>query len=653
MFNRYSKVTTPLLALVLSVGLSSPALAVIEAGGGRPSSESQGSDEYAGKIVGVTAGKMISGTTDGSDPHGVWGGVIKFNLYDDNGEVLSQAGAFCTDHHHPTSLGEKYNTSNEKMSCEVLYLVNNYPAQRSGIGGVEGAARQAAVWHFADGFDPTAPSNVKARAEEIIEDVEAKATTAYCQNAVKPMNVAISPDHQSAFEGQDLTFSVSVTQNEDPVSGVEVNLSTDFGALSSSTVTTDSTGKATFSVSASSNGTANIKATVNYEMPAGSILHALDYKRQKLVLAEPTPGTASATATGIFPAQGSIAVNVFHDRDMDCVKDEGEEYLSFWDVNLGQMQEDEEGGDSVKSILNTLGTSEENGLANFENVENGDYKIDYELKDGWSDVQCGGILSDESPEKDVTVDNDSHLLSFGVIRFPVVELCVFHDKNMDGVQNDEASSLIKDVPVRLVRANGSTVIGTETTTDADGKAVLTFDRASDYDVGGKNYFVEVDLPSPSWSQSMQDAWNRDVANNPETWHDTNIEDKADGWLPTLGGTDHLSKNCTLDNGDTLEYCIPLRNLKPNDHIVLACEPLASNAIASFSAEAAGTGVVVSWEVTEDGKMFIGGKKAGEKEWTIFQEMVATPSGTINVPGGYDEYGILLIDTAGKSHTAVE
>ncbi|WP_353571027.1 SdrD B-like domain-containing protein [Candidatus Albibeggiatoa sp. nov. BB20] len=492
-----SRVNTKLRASVLAALLTFGFTGVTHASfveGGTASSDSSG--DYNAKITGTSAGQSVLGTLHG-ESHSSWAGVIKLGLYDNDGNLISTAGTFCTDLQHPTSVGETYETSNEEMSCNLKYLVTNYPAEFSGLTAAEAAARQAAVWYLADGFDTSVPVSVANRTDAIVADVEANAD---CSTYEEPLILSVSTDTVIAYEGGTVTYTISATRGNQPVENEEVTLSTDFGALSTTTVMTDEFGEATFTVEASGAGTATVEATASYTMPAGVIFHALDLERQKLLLADSQEGVTSADITTVWQvAEGSITVNIFHDRDIngeDAGANEGEEDLEGWTVKLR---------DSDGNVIKTA-TTDENGLVFFNNVPNGDYTVTYDLQDTWLDTNGDEPSIEAGISETITVDNDSHYEDMGVIQTPFVDVCVYFDNNNDGIVN-EGETLLSGWDVELFRENGSSVVGASGTTNEDGKVILTFHRHSDFELGGTGYFTGL-IEQDAWN-ALQDAGDAD------------------------------------------------------------------------------------------------------------------------------------------------
>ena len=116
----------------------------------------------------------VAGTLDGN--HRYYG-AYTFNFQLSSGGIVP---VFCTDLRHYVYYGDTFVASDEVMACPVRWLLLHYPPRLSGYTpwpdqagalsniNYEMAARQAAVWHFSDGFIPytgnTIALMVKSRA---------------------------------------------------------------------------------------------------------------------------------------------------------------------------------------------------------------------------------------------------------------------------------------------------------------------------------------------------------------------------------------------------------------------------------------------------------------------------------------------------------
>lgn len=559
------KRTFAAMVAALLLGFASQSFAGFAAGSGDDGSVAAGSS-YDAILSGLGNGGGIEGTLRGQVQNEGFAGTIKIDLYKD-GTKVSTIGSFCTNITHNTYINEKYNMSSEMADCKVAYVVSKYPPLLSfaglskGQANTEAMARQAAVWYFADGYVTTGPADVKARTDAIIADAN---TNANCASLDKPMVLSVSPANQAVVAGVPASYTVTATRNGQPVAGLAVELTTDAGTLSAATVTTDNMGQATFTVSSDTAVTANVTAVAHYAMPAGTVLLGLNGERQKLVLADSQYaaagsavadiGIASAVANTVFqPSSGGLTVNVFHDRNITGAKDaDNEENLAGIKVTVY---------DSKNKSKGTL-TTDENGLVNFTGLPNDTYKVVYTLPANTLDTNNPeDRMSKTATAKMVTVNDDSKSVDFGVVKMPFVKACVYEDvpstamppaaassgkpvyytpslgqtvkyesglavvynKNGDvigktnGIRDRDwfvintksgvsvpVEKGLKGWLVKLHRKDGSSVLGAESVTGADGSAVVTFSRVSDFTVGGSDYYLEVIKTTGSqWNPKYQ------------------------------------------------------------------------------------------------------------------------------------------------------
>ena len=233
-----------------------------------------------------------------------WGGTFE-------GEVDGQSAQFyCIDLQHGIGFYKESDrhphmyTDEGPTSIEITYILNNYypfnPYPYQGAASRESreaAAVQIALWHYADGVQPsTMPdSEIKSRALEIIADANANAQYHY------PLETLIMiPTHQTIPSGTDASFVIKTFNNEgNPLGGVPVTLTTSSGTLSTtsfSTGTDGTFGPVTLSEGGSNNATVNAIADV--VIPQGTrYLHiGAPDTYQKLVLATPAGLQRKVTA---------------------------------------------------------------------------------------------------------------------------------------------------------------------------------------------------------------------------------------------------------------------------------------------------------------------------------------------------------------------
>lgn len=244
-----------------------------------------------GCFAGSGTGRFIHGTDNGV-PIKPWAGILITQINN------QQVPTFCIDLDHDISVGDCF-TFNGPTSCEVSWLLNNYPPDFN-LGVKEAAARQAAIWYYTDNFVVTSPPEIITRTQEILNTVPQP-----CSLPVNPPQITLTPSSGENLLPLETTHSmtVTVTQDGQPAVGKVVQLATSFGTLSAPSVTTDNNGQATFTVTSVQTGTAAITATLSYNLILGTVLMPSAGK-QKLGMPNPQQGTVSATATKTWDESG-------------------------------------------------------------------------------------------------------------------------------------------------------------------------------------------------------------------------------------------------------------------------------------------------------------------------------------------------------------
>lgn len=595
--SRLIKKTFATMIATLLLGFASSSFADFKPGLPADGGSVAAGSSYDAMLTAVGNGTGIQGILRGKPLNEDFAGTIVIDLYKD-GVKASTIGSFCTNITHPTYYNEKYNMSSEMADCKVAYVVSNYPPLLSFTGlskaaaNNEAAARQAAVWHFADGYVTTGPAAIKTRTDQIIADAN---TNANCASLDKPVVLTLTSDQVVIAAGTPSTYTVTASQNGQPVANLAINLTTSAGTLSAASVTTNNMGQATFTVTSDTATTANVTATANYPMPAGTVLLGLNLERQKLVLADPkyssggvaNIGIASAVASVVFqPAKGGLTVNVFHDRNISGAKDAtNEENLAGIKVTVY---------DSKNKSKGTL-TTDANGLVTFTGLINDTYRVVYTLPTNTLDTNNpANRLSNTATSKVATVNNDSQAVDFGVVKLPFVKACVYEDMprtpagkviaydpthqghamkyenglavvyNKNGKEiartngeKDADEKGLNNWGLKLYRADGSPVLGAETITGADGSATVTFPRVSDFTVGGTDYYIEAVKGSSSQWNSRYTIAPVNVFENQKvitlsatSYLDTCVSGKT--FIPLLGEGTRLTATAT-DAGVVLDW----------------------------------------------------------------------------------------------------
>jgi len=635
------KIVASALATLLLAGMTSQSWASFEPG---TSDDGVASGTTYDAVFSATGrGMKIGGTLRGEVKDG-WAGVFKVDLYT-QGAYSHSVSSFCTNITHPTHVGDKYQVTSQLADCKVAYLVNNYPPLLTFSGlstsaaNNEAAARQAAVWHFADGFTINSPDTVKARADALIDEVNQKAN---CGALPQPVEIKVSPSNQVALTGAPFYYTVTATQNGQPITGLTVNLTTTAGTLNHASVVTDSKGKGYFSVTASDPATAVVEAKAVYVMPSGTLFQGVNPEQQILVFGsmEEQRGIATGAAHATWQSpQGSLTVNIFHDRNINGKKDgSGEEDLQGIPVKLINT--------ATGAVVATVMT-DSSGLVTFPNIPNGTYTVSYTLPSNHLDTNDDNNRLKNVPYvKTVAVNDDSHTVQFGVVKLPFIKACVFEDSmrnaagdkvkfnrelhvtryvddptssdparqvtagyvkdqddddnndvyigQTDGVRQADEKPL-KGWLVKLYRADGSPVLGADGVTNEKGEVLINFLRTSDYQHSGKQYYIQTtQIDGAQWDY-----------NKYKTPADTGLKplEKSPKWSAS-----------------------GLMTLEPNsysDSCVSGINEIPLSAVGdSFAVTATDNGIVVDWQGDGMGYNVWRAQKDGAGKWVNITKVTA-------------------------------
>ena len=242
----------------------------------------------------------------------------------------SEQAAFCTDINNPITPGQCYADSvigaiQPRVACLLQFYGPADLAQRPAelSEDQEAAARQAAVWHFSDGFVLAGPGKTGAaiydRYLAIVADVEAKYASGACDAWALP-SLQLEPsagvstlieDGAGGYRTTPYTLTLSVRIGDWPMAYWDVSMETDLGELQwngrrgqALRVQTDAQGQATVVVAHQAAGTATIVAAVDMALPLG-VGFDLGPDVQKVVLKGgiPFPFRAQATVQWVAPAE--------------------------------------------------------------------------------------------------------------------------------------------------------------------------------------------------------------------------------------------------------------------------------------------------------------------------------------------------------------
>lgn len=207
---------------------------------------------------------------------------------------------YCIDYSHPLAY-EDY-ISNGVTSKEITYVLNNfYPYKSYPYAGAlntvnkEAAAVQVAIWHFSDGLalNTVTTNDVKNRAQQIINEAINSD-----EHPVQTLIINIPP--QSFLKGKPVKFLVEAyDEANQPIGGVQVQLSTTSGTLSVRSATTKANGVSdTLTLTPGSSDLAKITATATLRIPQGTrFVHKTNPDgKQKIVLATPFTDEVKVTA---------------------------------------------------------------------------------------------------------------------------------------------------------------------------------------------------------------------------------------------------------------------------------------------------------------------------------------------------------------------
>ncbi len=352
----------------------------------------------------------------GGDMH--WAGVIYAQIPPGS---ATRTPTYCTDLISPIGAGDCFQTDGP-TACPITWLLNNGYGPSSSISDAESAARQAAVWYYSDGIVVRSTDPVYARTQQIIAAVPSP-----CSMPASAPILALDPASDVNYipGGETHAMTVTVTQDGNPLSGQVVSLSrTGSGTLSASSVTTNASGQATFTITSSSTGSATIQATLSYVLPAGTRFTKLDGAddQQVLVLGTPQTGTIVATASKTWVSGTVIVGHKFHDMNTNGVQDSGEESLQGWTLRLYKAS-----GSNWNYVA--TGSTNSSGNYTFSGISAGTYRMQETLQSGWYNTT-------PNPSAQVTVaEGQQATINFGNVALAVIKAWKFWDYDGDGVRD--------------------------------------------------------------------------------------------------------------------------------------------------------------------------------------------------------------------------
>ena len=348
-----------------------------------------------------------------------WAGVIHVNIPPNSAPEIP---TFCTDLTTTIHAGDCFQTAGA-TACPITWLLNNGYGPSDSLANAEAAARQAAVWYYSDGMTVNSGDPVYARTQAIIAAVPSP-----CVLPTAPPEMAIDPPSAVNFlpGGETHELTVIVTQQGNAVAGQVVTLQTDFGTLSASQVTTGLDGRASFSITSSSVGTAHITARFSYMLPAGTRFTKLPgaADQQVIVLGTPQTGDVVASATKTWEQGTLIIVHKFRDDNTNGIQDGVEESLSGWTMRLYRLD------GSTWTQVGTSKTTNSAGNAVWNSLAPGTYRAEETLQSGW-------LGTTPNPSASVTLAAGQQAqINFGNVPLALIRAWKYYDLDLDGVKDD-------------------------------------------------------------------------------------------------------------------------------------------------------------------------------------------------------------------------
>jgi TQXA domain-containing protein len=249
--------------------------------------------------LGVGLYDTVTGSTGGPEVTAPFAGSFQISV--DGG---ASTEAYCVDIHNPLTFGDSQPQVPPDYPCEVIDILERTYPNPNTIGtpladsAREAAAVQSAIWFFTDGFVATGPSDVQARALEII----GVATDQCGQVPPVPQEITLTPADATNYLPDEDSHTVTATLRDtlgDPIANYAIEV-TIAGAAGPQTFqgTTDAQGElsVTYDNALLVPGTDTISASASFTVPVGLKFKAEGI--QGIVLAgAPRPGTVTGTAT--------------------------------------------------------------------------------------------------------------------------------------------------------------------------------------------------------------------------------------------------------------------------------------------------------------------------------------------------------------------
>jgi hypothetical protein len=223
--------------------------------------------------------------------------------------------------------------STEPDLCAAQWIVANYSYDKPAPGLTnmeEGVAIQAAIWHYAQSFQPAWDPNrwcgkqaVYNRALEII-------AAAQGQCVPVPASLDLVAAQQQLEPGQSTEVTASVYDQQGvPLAGQDVSFSSSFGVLSAPGGSTDAQGQATITVASNDRGTDRVIARISGK--AGiAVVDPVDQPKPRILLVMPISYQGEAALDITW--EGSTAVFLKSFEAAWASVDEGQAVMLRWET---------------------------------------------------------------------------------------------------------------------------------------------------------------------------------------------------------------------------------------------------------------------------------------------------------------------------------
>ncbi len=182
----------------------------------------------------------------------------------------SDVQGYCIDLDHTIRAGDSWSASiyaaREQGLCAANWILDNYTRTTPDLGLTEaeqGAAIQAAIWHYVAGFVPEWDEDKWCGNPDVFAATEDIITAADGQCVLMPtsLDLAASPTELFPGETSDLTATV-LDQKSQAFEGQLVNFATTFGTLGKTSDSTDAQGKVANTITSDGLGTAQVTVSM-------------------------------------------------------------------------------------------------------------------------------------------------------------------------------------------------------------------------------------------------------------------------------------------------------------------------------------------------------------------------------------------------------